>query len=228
MEGNGGMSASDSIRVAVQQRHRFFREGIALLLDAEPGIEVVGTAVTGTDVVKLCAHTEPDVTIIDVDQATTATTIGAGDTVDACQVAATLRAQLPALRFIGVYTNDADARRARQAGLPVLIRRSEGMRPLLLAVRASRERPPARIVIPSEVPSRDILSRREIDVLALVGSGRTTREISERLSISRKTVENHKQRIFAKLQVQNQAHAVAVAMRHGIISPEGVLDLTDP
>ena len=57
------------------------------------------------------------------------------------------------------------------------------------------------------------LTGREADVLALVGAGRTSRQISAELHISPKTVENHKQRIFGKLGVQNQAHAVSVAMR---------------
>ena len=69
------------------------------------------------------------------------------------------------------------------------------------------------------------MTPRELDVLCHVGAGWTSREISGRLAITHKTVENHKQRIFGKLGVQNQAHAVAVAIRGGLISPEGVIDL---
>jgi DNA-binding CsgD family transcriptional regulator len=61
------------------------------------------------------------------------------------------------------------------------------------------------------------LTSREIDVLHLIGDGRTTRQMSDRLGISQKTVENHKQRIFDKLGVQNQGHAIAIAMRRGLI-----------
>jgi DNA-binding CsgD family transcriptional regulator len=69
------------------------------------------------------------------------------------------------------------------------------------------------------------LTLREVDVLNLVGAGLTSREISVALEISHKTVENHKQRIFCKLGVQNQAHAVSVAMRTGVLRPERVIDL---
>src|SRR5436190_48192 len=73
-----------------------------------------------------------------------------------------------------------------------------------------------------EAPSGEVtpllaLTERERQVLRLVGTGSTTREISGRLGISTKTVENHKHRIFAKLGVHNQAHAVSIAVRTGLI-----------
>jgi len=65
------------------------------------------------------------------------------------------------------------------------------------------------------------LTPRELDVLRLVAAGLTTGEIGPRLGISPKTVENHKQRLFAKLGVQNQAHAVSIAMRAGLLDIPG-------
>jgi DNA-binding NarL/FixJ family response regulator len=62
------------------------------------------------------------------------------------------------------------------------------------------------------------LTGRELKVLRLIGAGRTTREISGALGVSRRTVENHKRRIFAKLDVQSQAHAVASAARLGLLT----------
>lgn len=62
------------------------------------------------------------------------------------------------------------------------------------------------------------LTGRELEVLRLIGAGRTTREISIVLGVSRRTVENHKRRIFGKLDVQSQAHAVASAARLGLLT----------
>jgi len=56
-------------------------------------------------------------------------------------------------------------------------------------------------------------------VLTGISVGCTTQRVAAALGISPKTVENHKQRIFAKLGVQNQAHAVAVASRRGLLPP---------
>jgi DNA-binding NarL/FixJ family response regulator len=69
---------------------------------------------------------------------------------------------------------------------------------------------------------RSTLTGRELEVLRLIGAGRTTRQISDALGISQRTVENHKRRIFAKLDVQSQAHAVASAARLGLLAAPGV------
>jgi DNA-binding CsgD family transcriptional regulator len=75
---------------------------------------------------------------------------------------------------------------------------------------------------------RPLLSQREVQVLGEIGSGSTTRIVAETMGISPKTVENHKQRIFAKLGVQNQAHAVAVAMRQGLLQPSPSAGFSSP
>ncbi|HZD37012.1 MAG TPA: LuxR family transcriptional regulator [Actinomycetes bacterium] len=72
---------------------------------------------------------------------------------------------------------------------------------------------PARVQVAASA-----LTGRELEVLRLIGAGRTTREISIVLGVSRRTVENHKRRIFAKLDVQSQAHAVASAARRGLLT----------
>jgi len=54
-------------------------------------------------------------------------------------------------------------------------------------------------------------------VLALISAGLTTAQIAIRMGISRKTVENRRQSLFAKLGVQNQSHAIAVAIRTGVL-----------
>jgi DNA-binding NarL/FixJ family response regulator len=217
--GSGGEDGTAVTTVAVQQGLRFFREGLALLLDAEPDIRVVGTAVTLTDLEKLCADTPPAVAVLELHD----------PPVESCRSAAAMQADLPELRFVGLGLPDAATNQPCPSieGFSAVIDRRAGIRPVIEAVRAARLTPTSAISVPAAPEGIDVLSHRETDVLALVGAGCTTRDISDRLAISRKTVENHKQRIFTKLQVQNQAHAVAVAMRAGMISPDGVLDLTD-
>ena len=61
------------------------------------------------------------------------------------------------------------------------------------------------------------LSQRELQVLALISGGLTTTQIAKRIGISPKTVENRRQSLFAKLGVQNQSHAIAVAIRTGVL-----------
>jgi DNA-binding NarL/FixJ family response regulator len=68
-------------------------------------------------------------------------------------------------------------------------------------------------------PQPSLLTARETEVLQLIADGLTTRDVSGRLGISPRTVENYKQHLFAKLGVQSRAHAVAVGSRIGILGP---------
>jgi DNA-binding CsgD family transcriptional regulator len=70
-----------------------------------------------------------------------------------------------------------------------------------------------------------VLTKREQEVLRHVAAGLTTQESARVLLVSPKTVDNHKQRIFNKLDVQSQAHAVAVAYRIGILSAQPIEDV---
>lgn len=218
MGGNG--TGGSLINVCVQQRLRLLRVGLAELLNGEAGITVVGTAVTGAQAAEVASVSPVDVMVVDLEQ----------DGVEACRTAALARSVAPSVQFVALAGPDGpDASSLVPAALstfPVRVRRSEGLRAVLDAVREAPYRQLGPVVLPDET-ARDALSPRELDVLALVGAGCTTREISERLAISRKTVENHKQHIFSKLQVRNQAHAVAVALRAGMISVDGVIDLRD-
>lgn len=208
-----------AVRVCVHQRERLFREGLEQLLQAEDDIEVVGTTRTGDELVRSCEEGRPDVAVLDLDSSDW----------DGGRMAPRLRRALPRLRLVGLYTaiTTSDARLARQAGVVALSHR-DGIGPILEAVRDSSTafgRSLRTVTAYGEHGATGAsLTAREVAVLTLVGAGHTSREISHHLRISHKTVENHKQRIFAKLGVQNQAHAVSVAMRRGMISAEQALE----
>ena len=216
-----GSRRDDVIRVVVQQRHRLFRHGLAMLLHDEPDIEVVGTAPTGAELLRVCERSQPDVVVLEAD---------APDW-DADRLCITLLKRHGRIRVVGLH-DDRDPTagpRAHRAGMAALLSRSAGVIPLLTALRerstGQTVTPIAARLLPPPPPpsSRDplrsvALTERERQVLAHVGCGETSKEICLQLGISRKTVENHKQRIFAKLDVQNQAHAIALAMRRGLIA----------
>lgn len=63
----------------------------------------------------------------------------------------------------------------------------------------------------------------EVQVLGAIGAGATTRGVANLMGISPETVEDHKRRIFSKLGAQNKSHAVAVALRRGLLNPSTAL-----
>jgi DNA-binding NarL/FixJ family response regulator len=207
----------------VQQQRRLFREGLVHLLTVEDDLEVCGTAATGEELVKLCAEQRPDVALIEADATGW----------DVARLCAGLRRAHPGLRLIGLSAGpntSAEISQAKRLTMSALVSRRTGIAGITAALRAAvtEPQPVHTAVFPSssgESSVRGVLTDRELHVLHLVGAGCTSREISSRLGISHKTVENHKQRVFGKLGVQNQAHAVSVAMRAGLLRADRVLDL---
>jgi len=127
------------------------------------------------------------------------------------------------LRVIGIATSidPASARLAKRSGVREILPSDAGLQGVLDAladgrVRERAPRPAMLRVVPPPVPE---LTPRERDVVRLISSGFTASQIATELRISAKTVENHKQRVFRKLDVQSQSHAVAVALRLGLLSP---------
>jgi DNA-binding NarL/FixJ family response regulator len=209
-------------RVAVQQRQRLFREGIAQLLDAEDDIDVVTTATSDIDLLRECEEHRPGVVVMEADITDW----------DPFRLVVALRRVDLRLAVVGLGASEPTVdqeRRARHAGMTALVSRQSGITGILAAVRATAgspvHRPLARMRSTVTGSQSVTLTARELGVLSLVGAGLTSGQISRRLQISHKTVENHKQRIFAKLGVQNQAHAVSVALRAGLLRPERVIDL---
>jgi DNA-binding NarL/FixJ family response regulator len=201
----------------VQERRRLLREGLALWIAAQDDLQLAGAVASGAELVALCADQSPDFAVFEAD----------AEEWDPLEIARTLRRRHPALRLVGtVGDRGAEQGPALGAGMAALVKRSAGVGAVLAAVRGSGtvvdlrsvERQPR--VEPSDL--RTILTDRELEILMLIGSGLAAREIADRLRISPKTVDNHKQRIYAKLGVQSQAHAVAVAIRAGFIGTAGL------
>jgi DNA-binding NarL/FixJ family response regulator len=208
------------MRLALQQRQRLFRDGLGDLLAAEDDIDVVGAAATSEELLEVCQREGPDVVLVEAD----ATEWDPG------RLVVGLRRLLPQVRVVGVTATPAgpaDVSRARRNGMRDIVSRSGGIAEILAAARSTSNVRRATLLPFASAPSGHgtALTERELDVLNLVGAGFTSREISGLLGISHKTVENHKQRIFGKLGVQNQAHAVSIAMRTGVLRPERVIDL---
>ena len=211
-------------RVAVLHQQRLFREGLELLLGAAEGIEVCGTAMTSQEGIRLCIEQVPDVLLLEAD----------GSGYDVARLSVVLRRAHRELRLIGLAAGPRTSREiaeAKRSGMCALVARSAGFTGILSAIRTAAAKPHGsnlalfRASASVETPARALLTDRELHVLHLVGAGCTSREISARLGISHKTVENHKQRAFGKLGVQNQAHAVSVAVRAGFLRSDQVLEL---
>lgn len=196
-------------RTAVQHVDRFIRMGLAYVLDREPDIEVVGQAATPAELVALCTDKRPDAVLLEIDT----------EAWDAPRLAAALRKRQRTLRCVGVHDaiHPESARRAYQAGIRATVPYSSGAAAIISALRGGPVAAPVSTIAARPPQTEATLTAREAEILRHIAAGMITREIAAELDVTVKTVENHKQRIFRKLDVQNQAHAVSIAIRRGMI-----------
>lgn len=199
-------------RVAVQERRCLLRSGIHLLLEDQDDLAIVGAAETDDDLRSIVREWPADVVVLEVRV----------EDWDVARLAEDLRTSAPDILLIGLHPGRRSdhASLARVAGIHVLIPYSAGRSTLVAAIRGVEPRPASGPPVERRVlPGREVLTAREQEVLRHISAGLTTQQSAQLLEVSPKTIDNHKQRMFAKLGVQNQAHAVAVAHRAGILRP---------
>jgi len=216
------MPDTNSIRVYLIDDHPVLREGFAKALEAEPGLSVVGQAGTAAEALRDVQTIKPDVMLVDLNIPDR----------DGIELLAALRVQVPTAKLLVLSCYDdefrvAEALRAGAQGYLVKtselaevidgIRRiASGGAPLSqriagAVVRAMRK--PA----PEGTGGLDALTPRERQVLRLLAAGISTRETAARLTISPKTVETHRVRIYAKLGCKSAVELTRIAVRTGLI-----------
>lgn len=214
----------ESIRVLVVDDQLLIRESIAALLDIQPGITVVGTAGDGRDAVAQALGLRPDVALMDVRM----------PTMDGIEAIGVLRHRVPDCRVVMLTTFDDEEYvvQALRAGASGYLLKDRPAQELAEAVRLAYagvvQLDPAaaarvasalgRSAIPPPVDSAGHpLTDREVEVLRLVATGSTNREIAARLYLSEGTVKNHVSRILGRLGLRDRTQAAVYAHDHGLL-----------
>jgi DNA-binding NarL/FixJ family response regulator len=201
------------IRILAVDDHPLLRKGIAALVNAEADMKLVAEASNGEEAVESFRLHRPDVTLMDL-QLPGLNGIGAIDRI---------LSEFPDARIIVLttYTGDAQVLRALRAGARAYILKGHVHRELLETihtVHAGGKRIPPDIATElAEHATDDELSSREIEVLRLVATGNSNKEIADQLSIGEATVKSHLSNILSKLGANDRAHAVTIGLTRGII-----------
>ena len=205
--------SNPTIRVMCVEDHRIVREGLALIINQEPDMKMVGSCATVDEAIELHRTLQPDVTLMDL-------RLGTASGVDAIKA---IRRDNPEARIIvlTMYEGDEDIFRAHQAGATTYLLKDTLSSDLVRVVRQvnAGERP----VLPevqarlAERASMPTLTSREIEVLQLISQGLRNKEVGAMLGITEGTVQIHVKNIFAKLTVNDRTAAVQVAVRRGLI-----------
>lgn len=205
------MREKRNTRVLIVDDHALVREGLKASLAARPGIEVAGEAGSAQEAQALLAKSEFDLVLMDV---------GMKD-VNGIDLTFRLLAERPGLHvvFLSMYDNPAYVNRAMQAGARGYVLKDAPASDIIDAItavsaggtflsaalsgREGRSRAP-----------RPALSLRESEIVACLARGSSSRQISEQLGMSVRTVESHRLNIKRKLSLQGQAELIKYAVEH--------------
>ena len=212
-----------TIRIAIADDHRLFREALRSILTKDPALTIVGEASTGAETLSLVAEQVPDVLLLDI-----ALTDCSG-----IQVARKVVVGFPSVKVIALtgYLDKAFIEEMLKSGALGYVSKSASAEDLLRSIRIVAEgqrylcteatQAMLRHVQPTGTPSSPpvtILSRREQQVLKLLAEGSRSSEIAEELGISLATVEVYRRNIKAKLDIHSTAELTRYALREGLSS----------
>ena len=204
-----------TITVLLVDDHPVVRSGLRAVLDGG-NVEIVGEAATGEAAIELCTQLKPDVVLCD---------LRLGDGIDGIQTTAALRAlrPAPAVLILTTFDRDAEILGAIEAGAAGYLLKD--VDPDVIIEGITRAAAGDMFLTP-DIASRVLqgmraplpkLTDRETEVLRLLATGVTNKEIARALFVTEATVKSHLAHIFTKLEVDSRSRAIHLAQETGLI-----------
>lgn len=210
------------IRILIADDHEVVRRGLALVLKQEPDLQVVGEARDGREAVALAVELQPDIVVMDWKM----------PRMDGIRAAQEIRTQAPATRCLMLSGAPLETAvfDALEQGIDGFVYKDIAPDSLFFAIRSVAAGQPylgpeitqaliARSRAPAQEPEgvHAMLSPREQQVLELMATPATYRQIADSLHIGEETVRTYAKRVLAKLEQPNRTQAVIAALRLGLI-----------
>jgi NarL family two-component system response regulator YdfI len=214
---------TDNLRLLIADDHLIVRQGLRLILETEPGFELIGEASDGAEAVKLATELQPDVVLMDLRM----------PRVDGITAIKQLRVDQPHIEIVILTTFNEDElmREGLQAGARGYLLKDTDRTTLFNTIQAAARgetllrpeivqqilAPPHRQDETSKPQIQAVLTDREIEVLEAVARGDTSKMVAHQLGITERTVKAHLTSIFNKLGVDSRTAAVSEAMKLGLL-----------
>ncbi|MEL6975186.1 MAG: response regulator transcription factor [Bacteroidota bacterium] len=203
------------ISVLIADDHQLFRQGIAAMLSDLEQLEIIGQAANGQEALDILENTTPDVLLLDIEM----------PEVDGFTVLKTLKKKKSPTKVLvlTMHHSSAFVQNIVSAGADGYLKKDSDQNILLTAIEQVNASgsyfPPetTQMVLQSlrEKNKQGVVTPREKEVVLLIVEGLTTKEIAERLFLSKHTVESHRQNILLKLELKNSAELVKYALKKG-------------
>lgn len=212
-------------KILLADDHVVVRDGLRMVLDSAPDLEVVAEADDGAAAVEAVLAEEIDLAILDVSM----------PRMTGLQAAREISRRKPELRILmlSMHENEQYLFEALKAGASGYVLKSVANRDLIEACRATMRGEP--FLYPAAVTTlvrdyldgaqrgetvpEDPLTPRELEVVKLIAEGHTSEEIAQMLVISKKTVDRHRANMLEKLGMRNRVELTRYAIRRGLVEP---------
>ncbi len=224
---NAQEESGGKIRVLLADDHTILRQGIRALLQTQPDMEVVGEAVNGREALEMARLLKPLVTLMDISM----------PEMNGLEATRLIKQELPAIQIVilTMHDNEEYLLKILQAGATGYVLKQAADRELIEAVRAASRGDTylypriarhlvsdylrrVQAALPNEKDATyESLTAREREILQLIAEGHTNKEIAELLTLSIKTVENHRYSLMHKLNAHDRGEVIKYAIRMGLI-----------
>jgi DNA-binding NarL/FixJ family response regulator len=212
-------------RILLADDHELVRNGLKLVLDSQPDLEVVAEAGDGEEALRIGLKGELDLAVLDVSM----------PRLTGLQVAAELHRRRPELHtlMLSVHDNEQYFFEALKAGASGYVLKSEANKDLIAACRGAMRGEPFIYPAAASALVKDYLERsrsggaapsepltpRELEVIKLIAEGLTSEEVGQALSIAKNTVDRHRDNILEKLGMRNRVDLTRYAIKRGLVEP---------
>ncbi|MBV8477851.1 MAG: response regulator transcription factor [Acidobacteria bacterium] len=220
-----------TLRILIADDHEIVRQGLRSLIESRPGWEVCGEAADGWEAVSKAAELHPDIAALDVGM----------PNLNGLDAARQILRNEPRQKvlFLTIYESEQLARSVAAMGAKGLILKSDAGKDLLHAIDALQHNGTffnARMAqaLGSDLRGnhrahdKDVLTRRERQVVQLLAEGKSTKEVATVLDLSVKTAETHRSNIMSKLGLHSVSELVLYAVRNNIVQALNPESLAGP